>query len=133
MKLIRYQDSDPFTAFDALFDAAFGWRQNGLAGNRRFSPAVDLYEDDQNFYARFTLPGIRKENIQLRAENSTLNLSVEEQRGEGENQQSVQFARSVNLPEGVDRENISARYEDGILTVTLPKEATAQARTIQVS
>lgn len=93
--------------------------------------AADLYEDDSSVYARFELPGFKKDELGLELENSVLTVSVErkaDKDGNGE----VSISRSVTIPDGVDSEKVNAKYEDGVLTVTLPKQAQIKPRAIEI-
>ena len=142
MKLVRYENpyTAPANAFNRLFELgspAFG--RLGSLFDDFFSeatgvnqPAADLYEDDQNFYARLELPGQNKEDIDLELENSVLTVRGGESQKDEAGERSYHFERSISVPEGVDLEKVSANYEDGILTVTMPKEETRKPRQISV-
>jgi len=142
MKLIRYEypQNTASNAFNRLFDLGapslerFGSFFDDFFGESAVSrqPAVDLYEDAHNYYARLELPGVKKDSIDLELENSVLTIQREttEQSKEGEAQYS--FSRSISIPEGVDLAKIEASHQDGVLTVTLPKEAARKPRQITV-
>lgn len=142
MKLIRYTYPQKQTAsgfnrlFDlgaptvggigSIFDEFFG-AQPGCS-----QPAVDLYEDDQSFYARFELPGVSKDKLDLELENAVLTISSREESKEDAKVSRTRFERSISIPEGVDQLKISAAMEDGILTVTMPKAEASKPRQISV-
>lgn len=100
---------------------------------RQFRPAIDLTEDEGNLYVRAEIPGITKEDIQLvmrgtgGLEISGVKTSIlpeserEVVRGE---RRYGKFSRTVDLPQGVevDASAITAKYVDGVLTVTIPKK-----------
>jgi HSP20 family protein len=106
-----------------------------------WTPAVDIYENKEHeIVLRAELPGLKREDIDIRVENSTLTV-----RGERKQEQDVTkdhyhriersygtFTRSFSLPSTVDTEKVSAAFADGILTVTLPTRAEAKPRQIQV-
>ncbi len=137
MKLIRYDYPALPSArdFDRIFNEfmaaapRFGGLFENAAGQRI---AADLYEDEGNVYARFELPGFRKEELGLQLENSVLTLNVE-RKGDKEGRSSFSASRSVSLPDGLDAERVSARHEDGVLTVTLPKKPEIKPRSIKIA
>lgn len=136
MKLIRYEYPTLPNAndFDRLFNEFF-------AGLPRFgsvldAPAArvpaDLYEDDDNVYARFELPGFKKDELGVELENAVLTVSVHRKADEKERRQELRFNRSVTVPEGVSGDKVKAKFEDGVLTVTLPKPEARKPRTIEI-
>lgn len=131
MKLIRYEypQSPAASAFNRLFDLSgssidrFGSLFDEFLGaNAGFSqPAADLYEDEQNYYARFELPGLKKDEVDLELENSVLTVSSAKTEKSASEESHASFQRSISVPDGVKLESVSAALEDGILTVTMPK------------
>ena len=105
-----------------------------------WSPALDLYQSNDNLVAIVELPGMRKEDIEISLHDGTLTISGE--RGtratNGENAErterlSGKFRRSITLPSRVDASKVSATYKDGILTVALPKAEEAKPKQIKVN
>jgi len=104
-------------------------------------PPVDIYENDkQEIVIKAEMPGLKREDIDLRVENNTLTL-----RGERKRESEVKedhyhrveraygmFSRSFSLPSTVDAGKVSADYKDGVLTVVLPTREEAKPRQIQV-
>jgi HSP20 family protein len=86
------------------------------------------------------LPGVRPEDVKLSIENSVLTIRGEKKQEAEENNERVHryermyglFERSFALPNSIDPEKIEARYENGILTVSLPKAEKARPREIPV-
>ncbi|NBB79506.1 MAG: Hsp20 family protein [Verrucomicrobia bacterium] len=142
MKLIRYAYPQTQTtdAFNRLFDlgAPTAGRFGSLlddffgAGFDSGQPAVDLYEDDDNFYARFELPGVSKDKVDLELENSVLTVHSQESSETDEKLSRSRFERSISVPDGVDLNKVSAAMQDGILTVTMPKAEVRKPRQITV-
>lgn len=142
MKLIRYEypQSRHASAFDRLFDLGvpalgrFGslFDEYFGAGDGFQQPAADLYEDEHNFYARLELPGLKKGHIDLELENAVLTVSSAETKKQKGAESSYSFQRSISVPDGVALDKVSAIYEDGILTVTMPKEEARKPRQISV-
>lgn len=142
MKLIRYEypQAPATSAFNRLFDLGapaferFGSLFDDFFGTElaHHQPATDLYEDDRNFYARMELPGVKKKHIDLELENAVLTVSSTETEETKEEKRSFSFQRSISVPDGVVLDKISAVYEDGVLTVTMPKQEASKPRPIDV-
>jgi HSP20 family protein len=110
------------------------WNGYGL------SPAADIAETDAAFLVTLDLPGLDPKAIELRVENDTLSIQAERKQPETAEGTTVHrseraygtFFRSFTLPRSVDGSRVEARYEQGVLTVTLPKRDEAKPRTIAV-
>lgn len=123
---------------DRLFEDV--WGRGGSA--RSWMPSVDVRESEQAITLEFELPGIRAENIDITSENGVLSVRGEkrEERKEGEEEGGRyhvversygEFIRSFQLPPGVDEESIEADFDNGVLTVKVPKSET-QSRRISI-
>jgi len=140
MKLIRYERPQwPANDFDRLFDFGVGdfGRMNELFNRfwgqeERTAPAVDLHEDKEHYYVKAELPGFSREQIDLELENGVLTLSAHTKDGEGENAREYSVSRSLSVPEDADAAKISARHENGVLTITLPKQEERKPRRIAI-
>jgi HSP20 family protein len=142
MKLIRYEypQTPAASAFDRLFNSGagsierFGSLLDDFFGQSAAvrQPAVDLYEDDHNYYARLELPGVRKDAIDIELENAVLTVSSSPEKEGEETRASVDFQRSISVPDGVDASKVSAKLDDGVLTITLPKQEARKPRQITV-
>ena len=154
MTLIRYQAPElaPWSAADrwsnlrdelnSFFELPF-WSSLARTGQlfTGWSPALDLYQSNDNVVAVVELPGMRKEDIEISLHDGTLTISGERKRetsSNGENAERTEryigrFRRSIALPTRVDAGKVSATYRDGILTVTLPKAEEVKPKQIQVS
>jgi HSP20 family protein len=153
MSIIRYQTPSISTfngldrwsnlrdELDSLFELPF-WsnfqRQAQLFSG--WSPALDIYQNNENVIARVELPGMRKEDIEISLHDGMLTISGERkaESAEGEKAERTEryvgkFRRSVSLPTLVDANKVAAYYRDGILTVTLPKAEEAKPKQIQVN
>jgi HSP20 family protein len=126
---------------DRLFDSPFaGWSEGLQPFMSGWSPALDLHEDKDNFFVRAELPGMKKEDIEISLHEGVLTLSgerKEEKKHEGvaihRSERFVgRFQRTLTLPSAVDLDKVKATYEDGLLTVTLPKSEAAKPKQIQV-
>jgi HSP20 family protein len=132
---------------DRLFEDAFGGGGMSGAGGMEgrgsgaLIPAVDVREDEHALMLEFEMPGIRPDDVQITAENGVLTVRAEKQdertRRENERHHIVErsygtFVRSIQLPQGIDEEQIEADFEHGVLRVRVPKAARPQPRRIQV-
>ncbi|MEM8955156.1 MAG: Hsp20/alpha crystallin family protein [Verrucomicrobiota bacterium] len=143
MKMIRYQNpgvSSLMGDFDRLFGQAFGGfpflnavaqapAPLGRFGALRL--AADLFEDDDHYFARVELPGAKKDDVKVDLDGRRLTVAFERET-EGEGSETVAYKRSLAIPDGVSEDTISAKLEDGILTVTLPKAPERKPRQIEV-
>ena len=106
-----------------------------------WTPALDLYQNNDNVIAVVELPGLRKEDIEISLHDGTLTIGGErksETDANGENATRTErftgkFRRSITLPTRVDANKVNATYKDGVLTVTLPKAEEAKPKQIQVN
>jgi HSP20 family protein len=90
---------------------------------------VDLYEDKDNTYVRAELPGVNRDAINVEMVDGYLNISASRK----DKDQTFSFNRSVSIPEAVQADKVTAAYENGVLTVTLPKQEQAKPRKIAIS
>jgi HSP20 family protein len=107
---------------------------------RRWIPAMDLVETDEHFILRADLPGLGEEDVAIELEDSVLTVSGErkaeqEERREGFyriERPSGAFRRSLTLPDGVDADGISARFDKGVLEIRIPKPAERKPRRVAI-
>jgi HSP20 family protein len=103
-------------------------------------PRLDVVDRDKEILIRVELPGVDKKDISVSLNNSTLNITgcvhheLKEQKKDYVRCEIAHgnFSRSLAIPEGVDCSKIGASLRDGILEVTLPKEAATQRRAVEV-
>ncbi len=126
---------------NALLDDAFsGWPGNGVATSA-WLPAVDVFEDKESLKIVAELPGLKPEDVKITMENNTLTLRGEKKQVAEEKNERVHryersygtFERSFSLPNTVDAEKVAASFENGVLTITLPKAEKAKPREIAVA
>ncbi|MBC2594576.1 Hsp20/alpha crystallin family protein [Ruficoccus amylovorans] len=135
--ITRYNPfNEALREFDRLFDLSAPrtglWGRMLESGPFSNAPATDFYEDADNYYVKAELPGVKKGDVKLEFDKSTLTLSAARTQKQGESEQSFAFNRTVRVPDGVNGEAVKAAFEDGILTVTLPKAEQAKPRQIDV-
>lgn len=113
---------NPLTEFESLFSTLSGGRQ----------AALDVSESDTAFVIRIDLPGYDEDDIDIRLTDHTLHVhaerEAESESGEGESyirreRSHHAISRTIELPGTIDEDAASATYEDGVLEITLRKEA----------
>lgn len=118
---------------DRLFDAALGEFAGSASSPNRFP--VDLYEDKDNTYVRAELPGVNRDEINVEIVEGYLNITAARKTPatEGQSEQSFSLSRSISVPEDVRGDQVTAAYENGVLTVTLPKREEAKPKKVTVA
>lgn len=146
MTMVRF---DPFRELSTMQD-----RINRIFGDatRRYDddltqrgewlPPVDIFENaQQEIVLKAELPGLAREDIDLRVENNTLTLRGERKRDTEVKQEQFHrversygaFSRSFALPTRIDTDKVRAEFRDGVLTIALPVKAEAKPRQIEVA
>ena len=129
----------PFSDMNRLareMDTLFGGSTNDL-----WSPPVDVEETSDELVLTAELPGMKHEDIDIELEDGVLTIQgekKEEQKDEGTQgllyeRRWGSFTRKFTLPRAVDANNINASYENGILTIHVPKAEEAKGRKIEIT
>lgn len=128
---------DPFRDIDRLTEQLLG-AQPGTARAPRFMP-MDLYRSGDHFVLSADLPGVDPGSVDISVDNGTLTIKAERSDRVGDDVQWIAserftgtYMRQLALGEGIDDQAISARYENGVLTLTLPVAEKAKPRRISV-
>ena len=103
-------------------------------------PNVDISENKDNYTLRFEVPGMSKEDVRIWIEKDMLMVSGEKKQNLDKNEihhlgerRFGKFERSFWIPEDADREKVKADFENGLLTISLPKAAESKPREIKIS
>jgi HSP20 family protein len=133
---------DPFVDFARLSKDLFAFepplaKENGAP---RFTPAVDVFEEQDALVLAAELPGLKAADVKVDVEKNVLTLSGERKLEKEEAKKGYHrlersygaFSRSFVLPDSVDGEKIEAALADGILTIRVPKRPQSQPRKIEV-
>jgi HSP20 family protein len=128
---------DPFRDMDRLA-ARLATVPTGSSRTPQFMP-MDLYRAGDHYVLHADLPGVDPGSVDIGVDNNTLTIKAERTARSGDGVQwiaserfSGSYLRQLSLGEGVDTENISAGYENGVLTVTIPVADKAKPRRIPV-
>jgi len=143
MALVKYSrpNTDVFSrTFNDIVDEFFNVQNNSYKTDR-FMPNINIAETDTQFEISAELPGVKKEDIKVDLEKGRLTISGERffnDKEEGKNYHRVEasygtFTRALHLPEGIDEESIVAKYEDGVLEITINKSAEKARKQIDIS
>ncbi len=132
MTLVKFKKNAPADFMNSFFNDV--WSPDFTPFNRAYGrsvPAVNISETEQNFTLVFAAPGFTKEDIKVKVEGDTLTVSGEVKTENNETKENIKrrefvhasFSRAFTLPDTIDGEKIEGKYENGILTVVLPKKA----------
>jgi HSP20 family protein len=108
---------------------------------RPWTPAMDLVETDDDFVLRADLPGLSEDDVKVELQGNTLTVAGErksEHDGDGAGYHRLErgwgsFARSLTVPEGIDAESITARFDRGILELHIPKPEQHKPRRVAIA
>ena len=123
---------------DRMFDDTFGKGRSDLWEDQSVShPACEVEENDSHYVMSFDMPGVSKKNIEIEVSGNRLLVT-----GERKNEQNTsaysertygKFQRILTLPQGVDADRIEAHYQDGVLSLAVPKAESAKTRQIKIT
>lgn len=138
MSLIKWSP-DPFEEMEQVLEE-FSRRPQQGSGSRRFTPAVDVYEEEENIIVEAPLAGIDPSNVNVSIDNGVLSIEGESKKEHEVDDEdyyrkevrSGSFFRQLSLPTQVNEDEISAEFEDGVLTITCPKEERTGGTEIRV-
>jgi HSP20 family protein len=144
MAIIRFEPAPQLdllqNEMNRVFSSFFGdTNLRSTGGLQRWVPAMDLYEDGDQYVLKCDLPGLTESDVDIEYQDGMLTVSGERSQ-ERENQQdgyyrhersSGSFLRSLSLPD-IDPDSIDASFEQGVLTVRVPKPEESKPRRIRI-
>ena len=133
MSLIKWtpMSLDPFDEMDRFFD---------FSAPTNFTPAIDVWQDDNNVFAECPLAGVDPKDVEVSVENDVLTVEgqsekkteVDEKNYYRKEMRYGAFHRAVALPAAVNGDKAKAEFENGILKITVPKEERVKPKKIAV-
>ncbi len=144
MALTRYNPFGDLADFPSglrSFQEAVNLMLSEPRSSRPWTPAVDIFETENELVIKADLPDVDMKDIQVEIENGTLSLkgerkfeSEEKNHGYHRIERSYgSFARHFSLPDTVEPDKVKAEYKNGVLNVTLPKKELAKPRSVKVN
>lgn len=137
MTIVKYQNHWP-GFFDKFFNNDFeGWNRDNFSKTNTTLPSLNIKENKDSFFVEVAVPGFEKSDFKIELDNDLLTISSEKKLSnevkDGERITKQEFSyqsfrRSFSLPELVNDEKISAKYENGILSITIPKKEEAKPK-----
>jgi len=137
MSLVRFSNQFP-TLFDRFFENdLFDWSNRNYSTTNTTLPSVNIKESEDGFEVELAAPGFEKTDFNIELDHDLLTISSEK-KVENETKEGQQFARrefsyqsfsrSFSLPNTADSEKINAKYDNGILKVSIPKKEEAKPK-----
>ncbi|MBB6062021.1 HSP20 family protein [Thermosipho japonicus] len=138
--LARRNYFDPFVELQKEIDRLFEDFVRPSRFDTTHFPKVDVYETDKEVVIEAELPGLKKDDVKITIEDNVLTIKGERKfnrEDKGKNYKIIEraegyFERSFGLPEYVDVEKIKAKFNDGVLTIELPKKETKDKKVIDI-
>ena len=144
MAIVRW---DPVRELDSLqsdlnrlFDGFFQSRTANGSASRRWIPAMDLAETEDQLVLRADLPGLTEDDVDIEIKDGVLTVTGErkaehEEKSEGYHRVERafgSFSRSLSLPQGIDAGAVSASFDRGVLEVRIPKPEERKATRVEI-
>jgi HSP20 family protein len=114
-------------------------KEEKIIPGRYFVPPADIFETEEALTVIMEMPGVEKKNVSIALENDTVRVEAQIDFAQYQGMEPVyteynvgHYAREFTLSSKIDRDNISAQLDDGVLTLTLPKVKEAMPRRIAV-
>ncbi|MFH1330553.1 MAG: Hsp20/alpha crystallin family protein [Actinomycetota bacterium] len=133
MDLVRFDPFSLLSEMDRLFE-------RGVAATPTWAPRIDAFDREKDLVIRVEVPGVKPEDVDITVEDRTLTIRgkrvfEDETEQGGYHRREIfigEFKRTLVLPEGLNAGQISARAENGILTVIIPRRPEVLARKVKV-
>ncbi len=123
-----------------LFEGSMGYRDDKSLASTTWKPLVDIFEDEEAITIKAELPEVNEKNVHINLDDNMLTIKGERNLEKEEKKESYHrveryygsFQRSFELPTTVDRENIAASYDKGVLKIVLPKKEESQPKKVKI-
>lgn len=137
MTLVKFSNQYP-SLFERFFDNdLLDWSNRNFSATNTTLPSVNIKENAEEFEVNMAVPGFTKNDFKIELKHDVLTISSEKQfENEAEDNQNFtrkefsyqSFSRSFTLPHTADSDKIAAKYDNGILEVTIPKKEEAKPK-----
>jgi len=145
MNIVRWTPFNELSLIQNQMNRLFGSALQGWPDESNvvtnWTPSADIYESDNDLVVNLDLPGIDPKMAEIRVENNVLTIRGERHLEPNQNRETFYraeraygtFARSFTLSTAVDSDKIRANYQNGVLSITLPKAEAAKPKRIQIA
>jgi len=141
MTLIKHTPFDRDLSTRRFSDLLDDFFNEAVTTSNTFVPGIDVSETDDQFLVNVELPGMKKDDIDVSIENNRLTISGERKFKEEENgvkfhrveSRYGSFTRTIQLPDNVESDSITANYEDGILNISVDKSEDKVRKKIEIT
>lgn len=141
MTILRYEPWSLVNRLQRHLDDAFAAAETSDADGAWWIPQVDVYEEPERFAVLVDVPGVEPKDIEITAEKGVLTIRGERHaRAQDDSsayrrleRRSGKFLRRFTLPDSANLDSIAAKHNQGVLEVTIPKQAKLQPRRIEVA
>ncbi|KYG67991.1 hypothetical protein AZI87_01595 [Bdellovibrio bacteriovorus] len=130
------QMDDPF---ERILNELMNMRKGSLS-QFEFSPSCEISEEDNNYVMTFDLPGVNKEQVKVEVDNNQITVSAERRDEKKKDTKKTHlseiqygsYQRTFTLPSSIDEKRVDAKFDNGVLTLTIPKNVTTKQKQIPV-
>lgn len=127
-------------SFDRIFNEFVNWRKTNSMQEFSFSPSCEIAEEGNRYVLSFDLPGVKKEHVKVEADNDQLTIRAERKEEKKEESKKKHlsevyygsYVRTFTLPGPIDEKKIDAKFDNGVLTVTIPKTESTKTKQVPV-
>jgi HSP20 family protein len=124
--------------FDSFFHDPFALLQSGFGQTGEWNPTLDVTESEDQVTVRAEIPGVKPEELDVTVTGDTLVLAGEKKESSEKKEKGYwhsesrfgAFRRQVHLPAEVDAEHVDAKYENGVVTITMKKSHVTKSKRI---
>lgn len=137
-----WTDNNPFREMNQMQRFMDRWlgETSGRALPETFSPTCEVTEDKAHFYFKFDLPGLSKDQVKVELHENQLTVTGERKEEKKEDSKRYHFSevsygnfmRTFTLPGNIDTEKVEAKFDNGVLNVTVAKSENAKARQVNI-
>ena len=141
MSLVHYKPINLFDQINNEMNRYLSMRDTAANQEHEWTPAVDIHEEDSCYMLTADIPGVNRQDVEITLEDGVLTVKGERKSETEVTEEGYRrreriygtFVRQFNLPDTVDAANISAKAEDGVLKIVIPKQEKPEPKKITVS